>query len=65
MAPLDGQKILPLEQVEKYAIETLPLRRCLGNVRGRPQIENRAGNSLQKNKTVRAEMISFSSANGG
>lgn len=31
MAPLDGQKILPLEQVEKYAIETA-LRRCLGNV---------------------------------
>lgn len=31
MAPLDGQRILPLEMVEKYAIE-VALKRCLGNV---------------------------------
>ncbi len=31
MAPLDGQKIIPLELVEKYAIESA-LKRCLGNV---------------------------------
>ncbi|MBT3181479.1 MAG: sigma-54-dependent Fis family transcriptional regulator [Deltaproteobacteria bacterium] len=31
MAPLDGQRIIPLEQVEKYAIE-VALKRCLGNV---------------------------------
>ncbi len=31
MAPLDGGKIIPLELVEKYAIEAA-LRRCLGNV---------------------------------
>ena len=31
MAPLDGGKIIPLELVEKYAIESA-LRRCLGNV---------------------------------
>ncbi|MFH0800170.1 MAG: sigma-54 dependent transcriptional regulator [Pseudomonadota bacterium] len=31
MAPLDGQKILPLTLVEKYAIESA-LKRCLGNV---------------------------------
>jgi two-component system response regulator HydG len=31
MAPLDGGRIIPLELVEKYAIESA-LRRCLGNV---------------------------------
>ncbi len=31
MAPLDGGKIIPLELVEKYAIEAA-LKRCLGNV---------------------------------
>lgn len=31
MAPLDGQRIVPLDLVEKYAIEAA-LRRCLGNV---------------------------------
>jgi len=31
MAPLDGQRIIPLELVEKYAIE-VALKRCLGNV---------------------------------
>ncbi len=31
MAPLDGQKIVPLELMEKYAIEAA-LKRCLGNV---------------------------------
>ena len=31
MAPLDGQRILPLELVEKYAIEAA-LKRCLGSV---------------------------------
>ena len=31
LAPLDGQRILPLNLVEKYAIESA-LRRCLGNV---------------------------------
>ncbi len=31
MAPLDGQKVIPLELVEKYAIEAA-LKRCLGNV---------------------------------
>lgn len=31
MAPLDGGKILPLDLVEKYAIEAA-LKRCLGNV---------------------------------
>jgi len=31
MAPLDGQKIIPLEMVEKYAIE-MALKRCFGNV---------------------------------
>jgi DNA-binding NtrC family response regulator len=31
MAPLDGQKVIPLELVEKYAIESA-LKRCLGNV---------------------------------
>ena len=31
MAPLDGQRVVPLELVEKYAIETA-LKRCYGNV---------------------------------
>ncbi len=31
MAPLDGGRIIPLELVEKYAIESA-LKRCLGNV---------------------------------
>jgi transcriptional regulator of acetoin/glycerol metabolism len=31
MAPLDGGRIIPLELVEKYAIEAA-LKRCLGNV---------------------------------
>jgi transcriptional regulator with PAS, ATPase and Fis domain len=31
MAPLDGQRIIPLDMVEKYAIE-VALKRCLGNV---------------------------------
>lgn len=31
MAPLDGEKIMPLELVEKYAIESA-LKRCLGNI---------------------------------
>lgn len=31
MAPLDGQRILPLELVEKYAIEAA-LKRCMGNI---------------------------------
>lgn len=31
MAPLDAQRIIPLELVEKYAIEAA-MRRCLGNV---------------------------------
>ena len=31
MAPLDGHRIMPLDMVEKYAIE-MALKRCLGNV---------------------------------